>query len=254
MPMTNWRHQISLTDIRKGYETEQLTLSEFCVSVADRIMASPWAAENDNVEGVTHELRWVTSFDGSTEADVDDLLQQLYDLADDDGVWLDAHFERNQPMTDPDKPIIFDFKEAQPLAALIVEYHPDDTGWKVLAEHLANAYLISESTHQYRAGYDPKRKSKYDRAEDWAAFNAVAEIVAAWPTGAFLAKTSRPRNVGDVSSKLAMLRRGETSRQIELDAEAAEARQRADLSARANEAVRELERLDSEIARIKEQK
>jgi hypothetical protein len=154
-------------------------------------------------------------------------------------------------MSGEEVPTSFDFKEAKHLAALIVEYHRDNEHWAILATHLANTYLIQEATHQYRAGYDPKKKSKYDRAEDRAAFNAVAEIVAAWPTGDFLVKTSRPRHAWDVEGKLAMLRRGETSRQIELDANAAEEARQAELSARAGEAVRELERIDARFAQLR---
>jgi hypothetical protein len=80
-----------------------------------------------------------------------------------------------------DKPVIYEQKEATRLAELLIEYCPGDAGWRVLSKHLAVAYVDYEATHVYRAGYDPKPKSKFNRAEDWKVLDAIAEIVAEWP-------------------------------------------------------------------------
>jgi hypothetical protein len=87
MPATRWRCQIHFNDLKDGYENETLSLTEFCGGIADRIMASAWPAQNDRIEGLAYELRYL-----ETEEEVDEILEELYDLADIDRVWFDANF------------------------------------------------------------------------------------------------------------------------------------------------------------------
>lgn len=139
---------------------------------------------------------------------------------------------------DDTTPIIFERTEASRLADLLVEYYPGDAGWRVLSRHLADAYVESEATHYYRSGYEAKRKSRYERSENRRVLHAIAEIVADWPERPLRYITNPTTD--NVLRKVAEIARGLTSRQMELDEAAAQERERAELSRRIDESMREL--------------
>jgi hypothetical protein len=140
-------------------------------------------------------------------------------------------------VSDDTKPVTYQQAEANRLADLLVEYYPGDAGWRVLSKHLAVAYVDYEATHVYRAGYDPKPKSKFNRAEDWKVLDAIAEIVAEWPESPLL--NDRAARQDHVRFKLADLANGRTSRQMEVDAAIAADRERLELARRVDEGMRD---------------
>jgi hypothetical protein len=143
-------------------------------------------------------------------------------------------------VNDDIKPVIYEQKAADRLAGLLVEYYPGDAGWRVLSKHLAVAYVDYEATHVYRAGYDPKPKSKFNRAEDWKVLDTIAEIVAEWPESPLLG--DRAARQDHVRFKLGDLANGRTSRQIEIDAAIAADHERLDRARQIDQAMREWDR------------
>jgi hypothetical protein len=150
----------------------------------------------------------------------------------------------------------YERSEAVRLRDLLIEYRPDDAGWKVLSDHLAEAFVRSETTHFSRAGYEPQAKSKFDRREDGRVLEAVAEVVADWPDTPLLSEEFRTplRSSGHVISKMHLLSRGETSRAIEDAADAAEVERQAELNRQARQAVQDLAEIDDRIAQLRDEK
>lgn len=136
------------------------------------------------------------------------------------------------------KPVIYERKEAERLTDLLVEYNPDDAGWRVLSRHLAQAYVANEATHLYRAGHEAKPKSKFDRAESWKVLDAIADIMAEWPDCPLRYHTVPTADT--IRWKLNELATGKTSRQMEIDAAAAYEAERAEQAHKIDAAMREL--------------
>lgn len=87
-----WAREVDLTDLVERREAGELSRVEYIRAVARRVKDSGWARDpdrGDDLDGLLEEMAGC-----EVNADAQYLYDWLYDLADVDRVWIDAHGPR----------------------------------------------------------------------------------------------------------------------------------------------------------------
>lgn len=85
--MANWKTILDLSDIRAEYEDEKITLQVLAYKTAARLRLNPFA-QDDQLQYIIQEFQELSQ-DNIVDDDYDDILNDLYEFADQEHrIWI----------------------------------------------------------------------------------------------------------------------------------------------------------------------
>lgn len=86
--MTNWKYRIELKDIVKDYDNDQRKIPGIAEKVAQRIQESDAFKHIASLENIADQFEIC----GESETEFDAILDELYDIADQEKIWIAYQF------------------------------------------------------------------------------------------------------------------------------------------------------------------
>ena len=76
--MANWKNKLEIGDLHRAYQSQELSITELAIKLADRLVKAPFYLRHKNIlQSIILDLADVESVDN-----YDNCLEALYDWAD----------------------------------------------------------------------------------------------------------------------------------------------------------------------------